>query len=108
MAKRPAPGNARAGGHRPASSFSKFRFTIGVVARVLVVEMPPLRFVDAKLLLLHDLAQQIAAAPLLGRTAPVIRVRPLRHFVVQTGHLHGLSGIDVVKRQVHGTAAIVA
>src|SRR5262249_38810674 len=79
----------------------------GVLAPVLVVEVPPLRLVHREALRLHRPAQQVAVPALKRRAPDVVRVRAVRHLVVAADHLDRLAGLAVVQRQIDGAAAVV-
>src|SRR5437899_1816282 len=61
-----------------------------VLGPILVIEMPPLKIVDRETLTLHGAAQQLAMPAGERRTAGIIRVRTLGHFVIEADHLGGL------------------
>src|SRR5262245_17418537 len=79
-----------------------------VLAPVLVVEVPPLRFKNGEALGFHCPAQQVAVPSLEGSAARIIGKGTRRHFVVEAGHLHGLTRFQVKQSEIDGASAVVA
>lgn len=79
----------------------------GVVAPVLVVEVPPFVFVDGEAFGFHGGAEEVAEGALAGVAAGEVGVGAFAHFVVEGGHFDGLAGFEVVEGDVGGASAIV-
>src|SRR3954463_4062270 len=79
-----------------------------VLAPVLVVEVPPLARIRRESLRFHCPPQHHAPPALRRRSARIIGERPVGALIVRAGHLDGLAGRQIVEREVHGLAAIVA
>src|SRR5436190_10955510 len=78
-----------------------------VLRPVFVVEVPPLGGINGKALAFHGSAKQIAAGAGFGVATGVVRIGALGKFVVAAGHLSFAAGLEVVKTDVRGAAAIV-
>src|ERR1051326_2024159 len=68
-----------------------------VLRPIFVIEVPPLKLVDRKTLGLHGAAQQAAMPACERRATGIIRVGALGHLVIQSDHLGGLAGSQVVQ-----------
>src|ERR1051326_2602969 len=75
---------------------------------VLVVEVPPLRVVHREALGFHGLPEHLPVPALPRGPAGVGGIGAVRHLVVDPRHLDGAPGLEIVERQVHGAATVVA
>ena len=75
---------------------------------VLVVEVPPFGFIDGEAFGFHGAAKQVAVPALERGAAGIVGERARRHFIVSAGHLDGLAAGEIVEREIHGAAAVVA
>src|SRR5580700_12253765 len=79
-----------------------------VCAPVLVIEVPPFVLVDGEARGFHGAAKQVAMPALERSAARIVGEGTRRHFVISAGHFDGLTGSEIVEREINGTAAIVA
>ena len=78
-----------------------------ILLPVLVVEVPPLIWIDAEAFCLEGPSKQFAMPALQRRSTGIKRVGPLRHFIVATRHDDRGSGLQIVKREIDGAAAVM-
>jgi len=79
-----------------------------VLLPVLEIEVPPFVFVNRESFSFHGAAEQLTVPTLAGRSARVARKRTWREFVVAGHHLYRFTSLQIVQRQIHDAAAIVA
>src|SRR6266849_9982215 len=75
---------------------------------ILVIEVPPFGFIDSEAFRLHGAAKEVAMPSLKRSAAGIIEKRARRHFIIGARHFDGFSSRQVVKREIDGTATVVA
>src|SRR5262245_20608955 len=75
---------------------------------VLVIEVPPLSFVDSEAFRFHLPAQQVAVPTLQRCAAGIIRVSAVGRLVVSADHLDRFTGPEIVESDIDCAPAVVS